>query len=170
MTIRTVAPSDPRVGELLRAAFPTDEEAKLVSAVAVDAPALVDGLSIGAFEGECLLGYVLFTRVWVGPGSAQALSLAPLGVHPEAQGRGIGRLLVLDGLRRARNLGECAVIVLGYPEYYTRFGFEPVGVLGIEAPWPDVPAEAWLGLDLDPGALGRMNGVVQYAAAFNEVV
>jgi len=55
--------------------------------------------------------------------------------------------------------------VLGHPEYYPRFGFA-LGVrsgLGCEY---DVPAEAFMGLELRPGALRGASGRVQYHAAF----
>jgi len=169
VTLRTVDLRDPAVADVLTAAFPTDAEARLVHALAVDDPALVDGLSLGAYRGGELVAYLLFTRVWVGGEANHAVSLAPVAVHPDAQGEGIGTLLMLDGLRRAKAAGEGAVIVLGHPEYYARFGFEPARPYGIEPPWDGIPDEAWLVRELEPGALDALAGLVQYPAAFNEV-
>ena len=53
----------------------------------------------------------------------RALALAPVGVRPEHQGRGIGSALIREGLDRARDEGWTAVFVLGDPTYYQRFGF-----------------------------------------------
>ncbi len=53
------------------------------------------------------------------------LGLAPLAVVPARQGQGIGALLVHDGLARCRTLDAAAVVVLGHPKYYPRFGFVP---------------------------------------------
>lgn len=57
--------------------------------------------------------------------------LAPLAVHPDAQGQGVGSALVRETLRIADMAGEPAVIVLGHPDYYARFGFEPASAFGI---------------------------------------
>ena len=55
--------------------------------------------------------------------------------------------------------------MLGHPEYYPRFGFEPAAALGITAPW-DVPAEAWMVHRL-PAWTPDARGLVRYAAAFD---
>src|SRR5690606_2056821 len=64
-------------------------------------------------------------RLWhVEAGDAgPALLLGPLAVAPEAQGLGIGGLLMREALARAATLGHTAVLLVGDPEYYERFGF-----------------------------------------------
>jgi putative acetyltransferase len=42
------------------------------------------------------------------------------------------------------------VIVLGYPEYYPRFGFERASLYGIRSQWEGVPDEAFMIRILDP--------------------
>ena len=53
----------------------------------------------------------------------RALALAPVGVLPDHQGRGVGSALIHAALERARSKGFDAVFVLGEPAYYRRFGF-----------------------------------------------
>ena len=53
------------------------------------------------------------------------LLLGPLAVLPELQGRGFGRALVSDGLRRAEQMRRWSFVLLsGDAQYYQRFGFE----------------------------------------------
>ena len=67
------------------------------------------------------------------------------------------------GLDEVRRLGERLVIVVGHPEYYPRFGFGPAGAHGLTSPFPD---EAFMTLELVPGALAGVTGPVRYPAAF----
>ena len=55
--------------------------------------------------------------------------------------------------------------VLVHPEYYPRFGFAPGVRSGLDCAY-DVPAEAFMVLELRPGALRGASGRVQYHAAF----
>ena len=96
------------------------------------------------------------------------LSLAQvLGGLSNGVALGVGSLLVEEALRRAAATGFPLVLVVGHPEYYPRFGFEPADVLGVEAPW-EVPAEAWM-LHRLPPYRSAARGLVTYPAAFDEV-
>jgi predicted N-acetyltransferase YhbS len=72
-----------------------------------------------------VVGHVLGAAGTIG--GAQLLGVAPLSVAPERQGRGIGSSLMTDLLARAAGAGWPAVVLLGNPGYYRRFGFEPAG-------------------------------------------
>jgi putative acetyltransferase len=82
-----------------------------------------------------VIGHVLATRGHVG--SRPALALAPLSVHPEEQGRGVGSALMHAVLGAADALGEPLVALLGDPDYYRRFGFRPCGEYGVQPPVPE---------------------------------
>jgi putative acetyltransferase len=58
--------------------------------------------------------------------------------------------------------------VLGHLEYYPRFGFALGVRIGLGCEY-DVPAEAFMVLELRPGALWGASGRVQYRAAFASV-
>jgi putative acetyltransferase len=64
------------------------------------------------------------------------LGLGPLGVLPARQGRGVGHALVHAGLAAADALDEPAVVLLGAPAYYGRFGFAPAARHGVRSPEP----------------------------------
>ena len=58
-----------------------------------------------------------------------------------------------------------AVVVLGHPAYYPRFGFVPASRHGIACPY-DAPDEAFMIVPLMPGHLAGLAGTVEYHAAF----
>ncbi|HEX8203187.1 MAG TPA: GNAT family N-acetyltransferase, partial [Isosphaeraceae bacterium] len=76
------------------------------------------------------------TRGWLEPVGLPALGVGPLGVLPEAQGRGIGTVLVHALLAVAEAAGEHLVALLGSPEYYRRMAFVASTELGIDPPDP----------------------------------
>jgi putative acetyltransferase len=96
------------------------------------------------------------------------LALAPLAVRPEWQRRGIGSQLVRAGLERGAALGHRAVILIGHPSYYPRFGFTPARAFGIEPPMP-LPDEVFMALPLQPDNLDDVRGTLSYPPAFDEV-
>lgn len=118
-----------------------------------------------------MVGHVLFTRAEIrGTGGAPRASLlAPLAVVPDRQRSGVGTRLVEDGLRRLGASGCELVFVLGHPSYYPRFGFQPAGVLGLDAPYsiPPEHADAWMVLGLAPGAIGRVRGTLRCAESLD---
>jgi putative acetyltransferase len=95
--------------------------------------------------------------------------LAPLGVLQASQLQGVGSLLVNRGLELLIEQGVDLVFVLGHPAYYPRFGFEPAGRFGFEAPYPipEKNAEAWMVKALKSGALELFAGTVACAAVLN---
>ena len=60
------------------------------------------------------------------------LGLGPIGVAPELHGNGIGSALMHAAIAAADARDEPAIILLGNPDYYGRFGFEMAAPLGIE--------------------------------------
>ena len=125
----------PRIRLVHEHAFGRPQEADLV-----DALRAIDGfeprLSLVAEDGGGrIVGHVLFTELAVD--GTTALVLAPLGVDPAHQGRGVGGKLVRDGLDAAKQLGFPAVLVLGDTAYYPRFGFEPAAHHDIRSPYDD---------------------------------
>jgi len=166
--IRPETPDDHmQVHELNRLAFGDEEEARLVEAVR-RTPEHVPELSLVAESDGRIIGHVLFSPITIETADrpVATLSLAPVAVHPDFQRRGVGSALVRAGLEAARSLGRTSVIVLGHAEYYPRFGFVPARPRGIEPPL-DVPDEAFMSIELVPGALAGVHGTVRYPAAYD---
>ena len=68
---------------------------------------------------------------------------------------------------------DAAVVVLGHPEYYPRFGFLPASRFGLRCEY-NVPDETFLAMELEPGAFERRTHhgwryVVKYHVAFSNV-
>ena len=162
-SIRDGIPADrPEISELLRAAFPSDDEAVLVKRLLDDGDVIA---SLVAVAHGKLAGHVLFSRLDLeGEGGLPvSAALAPLAVRPAFQRQGIGGALVRDGLSRCRELGAEAVIVVGDPDYYRRFGFSAALAERLESPFA---GPAFMALELRAGALEGVGARVRYARAF----
>jgi putative acetyltransferase len=68
-------------------------------------------------------------------------------------------------LEQLRASGRAGVVVVGHPGYYPRFGFIPASRWGLR--WQaDVPDEVFMALELSPGQLSEIRGVVRYRPEF----
>lgn len=167
MHIRKESPADWRaVHALYCAAFDTPAEAELVDRLRGRSHPYV---SLVADDKGRIVGHILFTPVML-PGHPRArfLGLAPMAVLPDYQNSGVGSALVETGLLHARQEGAGAVVVLGHPGYYPRFGFAPASRHGLGCEY-EAPDEAFLVLELIPGHLDGLAGTLQYHAAFSEL-
>jgi len=148
--IRDATPADfDAIVAVTDAAFDGEEEAmRIIRGAAPD-------VSLVWEEDGAILGHTMLTRMRMG--ELRPLQLSPLSVAPGQQRRGIGSALTREALRRADELGEPFVLLLGHPEYYPRLGFEPATPLGILAPrdygpaWMLARLSAW-----DPSLTGTV--------------
>ena len=109
-------------------------------------------------EGR-VVGHIAFSPVTISDGAANWYGLGPVSVLPEYQRQGIGSALVLEGLARLKGLGAGGCCLVGYPDYYRRFGFRSIPGLV----HPGVPEEVFLALVLD----GRApQGTVEFHEGF----
>jgi putative acetyltransferase len=137
---RERATDHPHVAVILTLAFDRDDgkvpiETWLTGALRID-EAFIGELSLVAELDGQVVGHVLCTRARIG--ATPALGLGPIGVLPTHQGRGAGWALMHAVLGAADALGEPAVVLLGDPNYYARFGFVPAAEHGITP-----KAEGW---------------------------
>jgi len=164
-TVREELPSDvAAIREVNRAAFGGEEEARLVDVLRSSARVLA---SYVAVAGERVVGHILFSPLVIETpeGERPAAALAPMAVLPEWQRRGLGSALVRAGLGACRRQGIGIVIVVGHPEYYPRFGFSAALARNLRSAYSDL-GDAWMALELTPGALAGISGVVRYHEAF----
>ena len=163
ITIRPETAEDyAAIREVTLLAFGQEVEAQLVEDLRRLSDFIPD-LSLVAVRGEQVVGHILFSPMAIETekGAVPALSLAPVSVRPECQNQGVGSQLVREGLKRCRSLGHEVVVVVGHPDYYPRFGFSSARAKGLEASF-EVPDEAFLVLELAPGALDGIAGVIKY--------
>jgi putative acetyltransferase len=156
------------IAQVNRAAFGGDEESRLVELLRTDA--LIIASLVAAGETGQVVGHILFSPVTIVTATSErrVASLAPMAVAPAVQRRGIGSLLVESGVRACAQAGYDAVIVVGHPDYYPRFGFSPELVAGLLNPF--VAGKAFMGLELVRGALSDLGqGTVVYPRAFDQI-
>jgi hypothetical protein len=116
------------------------------------------GLALSAVEGNRLIGTV---RLWsVSAGGAEGcLLLGPLAVASDVRGRGVGADLMWRALRDAEKLGYRAVLLVGDPAYYQRFGFSAEMTSALRMPGP-FARERLLACEFVLGALRSARGVI----------
>ncbi|MGC9369812.1 MAG: GNAT family N-acetyltransferase [Paracoccaceae bacterium] len=168
MDIRTATESDhAALLEMQRRAFPDDPAIPRLVADLMADPGAAPLLSLVVTEDDEIVGHVLFSCARVEGTDLAAAIMAPVGVRPGHQGRGVGSAMIREGLARLRRAGCALVFVLGDPGYYGRFGFVPAGARGYPAPYP-VPPEhdaAWQVLPLAAGP--QPAGTVRCAPALD---
>lgn len=142
------------------AAFGGNLEAQLVDALRGAKLAIA---SLVYEEDGAVVGHVLFTRL--DAGGLRVAALAPVAVVPARQRRGIGSSLIRAGIDCCRTAGYDAIVVLGHPQYYPRFGFSAALGRRVRSPYSDHD-DAWMAIELLPGALAGITEV-HYPPAWN---
>ncbi len=152
------------IDSLLRRCFETSAEAELVQQLREDG-LLTLGVVATDDEGQ-VLGYAAFSPVTLNGEDNQWVGLAPLAVDADFRGQELGKKLIYEGLDTLNEFGYAAVVVLGDPAYYERYGFEPAArhqlrcrTLGAEA--------AFQVYKLADNAFSGAEGHIDYSAPFN---
>lgn len=167
MLIRTEIGVDAAsIDSLLRRCFPTSAEAELVQQLREDG-LLTLGVVATDDEGQ-VLGYAAFSPVTLAEEDRQWVRLAPLAVDESVRKQGLGKQLIYEGLDTLNEFGYAAVVVLGDPAYYGRYGFEPAARYGLHSRWQESEA-AFLVYKLAEDAFSGTEGRVEYSAPFNRL-
>jgi putative acetyltransferase len=147
-------------------AFNRSAEADLVAELREKARPVI---SLVAEDRGGIVGHIMFSPVLLADhAELKIMGLAPMAVSPEHQRKGIGSTLMRAGLEECKNLGFGAIVVVGHPEYYARFGFTPAVLFALSCEF-DVPEEVFMALELQTGYLDGASGEVQYHPAFKNV-
>lgn len=162
-----------QVFELIRRAFEQEVHSDHSEHYLVErlrkSDAFVPELSLVAEIGDRIVGYILLTKIRIinGPSELISLALAPVAVHPDYQGTGIGSGLIRYAHAQARAMGFGSIVLLGHERYYPRFGYEIAKKYGIVLPF-DVPDENCMVIELTENALKDHSGLVVYPKEFTE--
>jgi putative acetyltransferase len=146
--IRPEAPADHNaVQALIGAAFHNPRaagrrvpEVVLNEALHAD-PAWSPELTLVAELDRVIIGQVTSTYgVLVNPdpavGDRRLLGVGPVSILPVHQHTGIGSMIMRRLVAAADAADEPAIVLLGSPDFYGRFGFVEASEIGIEAPDP----------------------------------
>ena len=143
-------------------AFGRAEEARLVDLLRANGKSL---LSLVAEQDGEVIGHVMFSPMTIeGKESYPAVCLGPIAVLPARQRQGIGDSLIEAGLASLRAGGHRAVFLQGHPAYYPRFGFRPAREFDVHL---GEDRDAFMIIELYPGALDGVSGWVKYAEEFD---
>ncbi|MEQ9864528.1 GNAT family N-acetyltransferase [Pectobacterium aroidearum] len=177
MLVRVEIPVDAAgIDSLLRRAFPTGAEADLVHQLREDG-LLTLGVVATDDEGG-VVGYAAFSPVLIEGEDRLWVALAPLAVDESLRRQGVGEKLVYEGLDALNEFSYTAVVVLGEPAYYSRFGFVPATEHQLHCRWPDSESAFQVypladnqvaGENSSEGENGfeQATGLVEYAEPFN---
>jgi putative acetyltransferase len=143
MEVRSEKPEDiEAVRRVNIAAFGRSSEADLVDRLRN----LSSTISLVAVVSDQIVGHLFFSPVTIDNSSLFLLGLAPVAVLPDYQRQGIGTMLIQEGLKECHPLGCKAVVVLGDPAYYSRFGFIPAKMKGLKCEYTGVGKQCVGGL------------------------
>ena len=166
MEIRPETDADfDEIGDVNRQAFGGEGEARLVDELRDSGYAR---LSLVAVEDGRVVGHVMLSEAGIQTedGQVEALALGPVGVLPDRQGQGIGSALIREALSRCARAGHRVVVLVGHPGYYPRFGFSASLAKNLTSPYS---GEAFMALELVPGALCGISGRFEFAPPFERV-
>jgi len=165
MRVRSEEPDDrPAIRAVNETAFETSVEADIVEALRAKSKSLI---SLVAEAGGEIIGHILFSPVSLADQADLLLmGLGPMAVVPEHQRQGVGAALIRRGLELCREHGYAAVVVLGHPEYYSRFGFVRASQYRIRSEY-DLPDDVFMVVELQPGSLHDVSGRVAYDEVFS---
>ena len=146
--------------------FDATTEANLVTTSREQAQPVI---SLIAEDKGTIVGHIMFSPVTlIEHPEPKIMGLSPMAVVPERQREGIGSALIHEGLEECKKIGCGAVVFLGHPDYYQRFGFSPSSRFGIRSEY-DVPEGVFMLIELQPGNLLGAKGTVKYHAAFSNI-
>lgn len=158
--IRHARPTDqPAIRAIVEAAFGQPDEADLVERLRADGDVMFE---LVEEDAGAVVGHILYSRLWADSVNLYA-ALAPLAVRPDRQRDGVGKRLTAASIETAKEFGAQAVIVLGHPEYYPKFGFTTDAAAKVKSPYSGSPA--FMALALEAGALDEPV-LVAYPNAF----
>lgn len=159
------------VDEVVRRAFASEPKvAEMVAAIRVS-PRYRTGFALVARADNRVVGFVMLSGTDLVDDAGdrrEVLTLTPLAVAPEYEGRGIGSALVRAAVQEADRRGEPLVVLEGSPRFYGRLGFTfaPAHGIAIDLPdWaPPEAAQVYLLSAYDPLARGRVEYPPEIAA------
>jgi predicted N-acetyltransferase YhbS len=131
------------IGDLSKELIASTDKGDLYGFVAVDR---------GQIVGAIFFSRLTFER------NIDVFILAPVAVHSDHQGMGIGQELIRHGLREMKEKGVMIVVTYGDPAFYSKVGFYPLSQDVLAAPLELSQPEGWLGQSLTGDSIEAIPG------------
>jgi putative acetyltransferase len=150
------------IARVIRDAFDGEDEVSLVDALREAGHLL---LSVVAEDDGEIVGHIAYSPMTVDSetDTYTAICLAPVAVAPSHQKQGVGSAMINASLDELRATVDSAIFLLGHPTYYPRFGFRPAREFDVH--YQD-DRDAFMALELRPGALDHVSGTAHFAPEF----
>lgn len=144
-------------------------EGKLIANLVQELIAQTDPRDLCGFiavDEERIVGAVFFSRL-VFEAAAEVFMMAPVAVHSDFQGKGIGQKLIRFGLQQMKEKGTQIAITYGDPAFYSKTGFQPLPQDLVPPPLELSQPVGWLGQSLTGNSIPKLPGPSRCVSAFN---
>jgi putative acetyltransferase len=153
----------------------TDSEGRseglLIGKLAADLIDCDDSDNIQCFtasEAGKIIASIFFSRLTFEESEINAFLLAPVAVHTDHQGQGIGQKLINYGISSLRDEGVALVFTYGDIHFYSKVGFWMIDENIVKAPLPLSYPDGWLGQSLTGSVLKPISGNSHCVNAINK--
>jgi predicted N-acetyltransferase YhbS len=107
-----------------------------------------------------IIGNIMYSKAKVidtSNAEFEVLCLGPICVSPNYQNRGIGKLLIAESMRKAKELKFKGIFLMGNPAYYLKFGFINAEAFDIQTS-EGKNFEYFMGFELEENSLKGITG------------
>lgn len=153
------------VREVETRSFPTEGEAFLVDRLRANGNLTISLVALASASGQ-VVGHVALSPV-VSADGEEGIAIGPIAVTPSHQNRGVGSALMERSISEATDQGYRWVVLLGDPNWYSRFGFGPASRHGLVDQWGG--GDAFQIRELVEGGAPSGGGLVRYSSEFDEL-
>lgn len=133
----------------------------------IDKTAPQDIFGYVAVEKDQIIGCIFFTRLSF-ESPVKTFILAPVAIHTDHQGQGIGQKLINFGISQIKEKGIELIFTYGDPNYYSKVGFESITEDIAKAPFELSQPEGWLCQSLIKSKVEPLPGKPRCVEAFNK--
>ena len=147
-----------------------EQEGHILQALAFSLTGQIQNPSIIGFKAHAnneILGCIFLTQLQFQEG-IQAYLLAPVGVHPNHQGKKIGTQLIEHAIQYLKSQDTPFLMTYGDPKYYSRFGFQGVSEQVLPPPFPLSQPEGWMYRGIKMNHIPVITGKALCVEPFNQ--
>ena len=119
-----------------------------------------------AMEDQQIIGCIMLTRLTYPHSENIVFMLAPVAVHPDFQGRGIGQALIKFAKSQLKQQGVDLLVTYGDIGFYAKVGFTAVSEALLPPPMPLNYPQGWLGQSLKGQEVEPIAGPAECVEAF----